>query len=89
MTFIEAVLQNPNQITFATLFVALFYWQIKTSREREMLMMQKNEEREANMQRVNAERELKYQVTIDKLMDSLQDVEQIKVTVEKINEKLD
>lgn len=78
MNFLEMVFENPQQITFATLFVALLYWEIKSSRERETIMMQKNEERE-----------LKYQSTIDKLMDSLQDVEQIKVTVEKINEKLD
>lgn len=36
----------------------------------------------------NNDREQNYQKTIDKLADSLKDVESIKTTVEKINEKL-
>ncbi|HDO7744328.1 BhlA/UviB family holin-like peptide [Enterococcus faecium] len=61
-----SLLSNPEQISFAVLFVGLFIW-----------VMQQN----------NA-REKRYQSTIDKLTDALDDVEDIKSTVEKIHEKL-
>lgn len=89
MEIIESFVQNPEQVTFAGLFIALFYWQIKTSREREMLMMKTNKEREDSMQVKNEEREARYQETIDRLTITLQDVESIKETVDKINDKLD
>lgn len=89
MDVLEVFFQNPEQITFAGLFIALFYWQIKTSREREVLMMNTNKEREDRMQLRNEEREAKYQETIDRLTNTLQDVESIKETVDKINDKLD
>lgn len=63
---IKSVLTNPEQITFAVLFVSLLVWVMKE----------------------NNKREGKYQETIDKLVDSLKDVEAIKTTVEKIHEKI-
>ncbi|EFM71617.1 hypothetical protein HMPREF9511_00831 [Enterococcus faecalis TX0630] len=64
--FVKGLLTNPEQISFAVLFVSLLFW-----------VMKQNNDREQN-----------YQKTIDKLADSLKDVESIKTTVEKINEKL-
>lgn len=63
---IEVMLSNPEQITFAALFVGLLVW----------------------VMRQNNTREIRYQNTIDKLTNALGDVESIKSTVEKINEKL-
>jgi len=62
----EGMLTNPDQITFAALFVGLLIWVMKQ----------------------NNRREERYQSTIDKLTNALGDVESIKSTVEKINEKL-
>lgn len=66
MELMDALLKNPEQITFAVLFVSLLIW----------------------VMRQNDKRELRYQNTIDKLTDSLKDVETIKTTVQNINEKL-
>ncbi|MCV2499670.1 hypothetical protein LDK57_09380 [Melissococcus plutonius] len=63
---IEGLLTNPEQITFATLFVGLLVWVMKQ----------------------NNDREKRYQMTIDRLTSALSDVEAIKNTVGKINEKL-
>lgn len=66
MELMDALLKNPEQITFAVLFVSLLVW----------------------VMRQNDKRELRYQNTIDKLTDSLKDVETIKTTVQNINDKL-
>ena len=63
---LESLLSNPEQISFAVLFVGLLVWVMKQ----------------------NNTREERYQDTIDKLTNALGDVETIKSTVEKINEKL-
>ena len=85
---IESILQNPEQITFALLFTGLLYWTIKTSEKREDSLRSDNREREDKLQNENNDRELRYQSTIDKLTDSLKDIEGIKATIEQINDKL-
>lgn len=63
--FIHGILSNPNDVSFAVLFIGLFIWVMKT----------------------NNEREIRYQETIKKLTESLEDVGIIKTMVENINSK--
>lgn len=88
MSVLDSILQNPEQITFALLFTGLLYWTIKTSEKREDALRADSKEREEKLQEENNDRELRYQSTIDKLTDSLKDIESIKATIDQINDKL-
>lgn len=95
MSTFETLLKNPEQITFAFLFVFLLVWVIKTNQEREKDMKNTNEaretryrEREDNIQKINNDREERYQDTINGLTQSLKGYEDIKKTVDEINRKL-
>lgn len=63
----EAILQNPEQITFTVLFVFLLIYVFKS-----------NEKREEYMQKTNEGREQNYRDTIEKLtygLNGFQDLE--------------
>lgn len=88
MEILQQIVTDPNKITFAALFVGLLVWVIKTDKEREERLINDSKDREDKLQQQNNDRELRYQSTIDKLTESLKDIELIKETVDKINEKL-
>lgn len=70
---LKSLLAEPQQVTFGVLFVCLLIWVMWENNKRELKYQQTIE---------------KYQKTITNLVESLKDVESVKMIVEKIHVKL-
>lgn len=84
MDILEMFLTNGKEITFSVLFVAMLIWVMRTNQDRET----RYRDREDNIQKINGEREDRYQQTITDLTSALKGYEDVKKTVDEINNKL-